>query len=44
MALRISLGDQLPKGQASDSMLGNIIDERYFDTMNMSAAAAALYR
>jgi hypothetical protein len=30
--------DQLPKGQTSDSVLGNIIDERYFDTMNMSLA------
>jgi hypothetical protein len=31
-------GYQLPKGQTSDSVLGNIIDERYFDTMNMSLA------
>jgi predicted permease len=29
-------GYQFPKGQTSDSMLGNIIDDRYFDTMNIS--------
>jgi len=29
-------GYQLPKGQVSDSVLANIIDEHYFPTMNMS--------
>jgi predicted permease len=28
-------GYQFPKDQSSDSMLANIIDERYFDTMNI---------
>ena len=31
-------GYQFPKDQSSDSMLANIIDERYFDTMNIPVA------
>jgi predicted permease len=29
-------GYQFPKGQTSESMVGNIVDERYFQTMNVA--------